>query len=903
MGEVYLALDTKLDRQVAIKALPAHLASDQVRLSRFQREAKVLASLSHPSIGAIYGLEEIGGHHYLILEFIAGETLADRLSRGPLPVDESMGMAKQIAEALEAAHEKGIVHRDLKPSNVMLTPAGDVKVLDFGLARSEDAVRPSSTGSPGVLDSPTLTTPMPLHSPTIPGAIMGTAGYMSPEQARGKPVDKRSDIFSFGCVLFEMLSGVMPFRGDTAADAIGATLHKDVELAMLPASTPQRIRELLTNCLAKDRRSRLHDIGDARIQIERVIAGREWALPAPASTPQRSGAKRSVALLAIAGLVFIPLGAALWRSMAPGSVEQTEQRCVSVIMPSDVMVQFADLSNDGRTISLVGRTRDATTTGAAQLRMYTRRLESFEARPIVGTDGLYGGVLARDGRSVLVAGPSATGSSQWRLSSLPVDGSSPATPIAEFPGYGGSGWCELSNGDLLVSSDERNFVRIAKGSSTPSQPVKMDAGRPGTVRIELNNALPGDQSALVSVISYGQRGFQYGVGVLDVSSGRVQVIVEDGGCPRYVPTGHLVFSRGDALMAAQFDIGRQELIGTPVAVWGGLASPAASVPALYRISETGTLFYQAPPVGGFGQSLATLSEGGKVESWSNERVLYVNNVIAAPDGQRVLLQIVNGRNIDELWTSPTDRFDLLTFKRETNVDTIAGVWSPDGKQVAYSRVGKDAADGIYIQSTDGGEPRRVFKPQTPDQYVIPTAWIAQGAVLLVTARSADKASLVRLSLGENESDTRAEPFLPSEFGRSMTVASRDGRLLALRSDETGKAQSWITELRANGDTGRMLQVKSAASVSHAWAADGKALYIEDERGKLLMVGVTTEPQLALSAPVEIADLTKLGIRKWTPLSGGRFLTAIKDETEGDVKQYNLVQNWTQILKKKVPTTR
>ena len=270
MGVVFLATDTRLDRQVAIKALPADLAADPDRLARFQREAKVLASLNHPNVGGIHGLEQADGQQFLVLEYIEGETLAERLRRSPAHVAEALAFAKQIAEALEAAHEKGIVHRDLKPGNVMVTEDGVVKVLDFGLARTSEGT-PSSMTAAAMADSPTVAVVPPRNSPTIPGVIMGTAGYMSPEQARGKPVDKRSDIFSFGCVLFEMLTGAQPFRGETVADAIGATLHKEMDLSLLPPNVPQAVRLLLSRCVAKDRKQRLHDIADARIALQDVI--------------------------------------------------------------------------------------------------------------------------------------------------------------------------------------------------------------------------------------------------------------------------------------------------------------------------------------------------------------------------------------------------------------------------------------------------------------------------------------------------------------------------------------------------------------------------------------------------------------------------------------------------------
>ena len=315
MGEVYLARDTRLDRQVAIKALPAHLSQDPDRLARFQREAKMLASLNHPGVGAIHGLEECAGHQYLILEFVEGETLADRLARGPIPIDEALVIARQIAEALEAAHEKGIIHRDLKPGNVMVTHEGAVKVLDFGLARTEETPASSSFVPQNLADSPTVTSPARIHSPTIPGVIMGSAGYMSPEQARGKAVDKRSDIFSFGCVLYEMLTGAMPFRGETAADAIGATLHKQLDLALLPPGTPATIRLLLSRCLAKDRANRLHDIADARLELAQAISdptGISLGLGAVTRPPQRGGLRAAMPLILAGAIALVGGTFPLW---------------------------------------------------------------------------------------------------------------------------------------------------------------------------------------------------------------------------------------------------------------------------------------------------------------------------------------------------------------------------------------------------------------------------------------------------------------------------------------------------------------------------------------------------------------------------------------------------------------
>lgn len=314
MGIVYLARDTRLDRDVAIKALPEHLESDPDRLARFQREARALASMNHPNIGAIHGLEVDGGRHYLALEFVEGETLDARLARGPMDTAEATEIAIQIASALEAAHDKGIIHRDLKPANIMLTPDGTAKVLDFGLARTPETSGSSADGS-AQLDSPTMTSPMPVHSPTIPGAIMGTAGYMSPEQARGRTVDKRSDIFSFGCVLYEMLTGVRPFAGDTLADVLGATLHKELDLGLLPPQTPANVRRVLRRCLAKDKRHRLHDIADVRLELS------EPDTFEPVAAPTSARRDRLVQVL-VPILIVVAAWAWINRSAAPAPQQQ-----------------------------------------------------------------------------------------------------------------------------------------------------------------------------------------------------------------------------------------------------------------------------------------------------------------------------------------------------------------------------------------------------------------------------------------------------------------------------------------------------------------------------------------------------------------------------------------------------
>jgi len=906
MGEVYLAHDTRLDRQVAIKALPADLAADPDRLARFQREAKVLASLNHPGIGAIYGLEESGGLQYLILEFIEGETLADRLERGPIAVDEALPLARQIADALEVAHEKGVVHRDLKPGNVMVTAEGVVKVLDFGLARTADGQPPSSLGG-GMSDSPTLV-PQMRHSPTIPGAIMGTAGYMSPEQARGKPVDKRSDIFSFGCVFYEMLTGAQPFRGETVADSIGATLHKESDFGLLPAHTPRRVRELLSSCMAKDRKNRLHDIGDARLEIERAIEGNEPEIIVHGVRQTRSLVPMLL-IGVIGGLAMIALGGGLWRAFGPRPGTTADPYCAAINMPPELVVAGWNLTDDGRTLVINGRPRKAGAEGQATTRLYVRPLDRYEFQPVAGTEGATWAIPTRDGRGLLFMANSAQSSTGVRLASVPIDGSAPATSVAELS-TGGGGFAQLSNGDILYSESATVLARVSK-TGTKAASITADAGRPNVAFIGLSgNELPDGRHLLVSVVTYGSRGFLTSLGAMEIESGRVKILVEDAGPSIYLPSGHIVFSRADAILSAPFDPVAVELRSSPVAVWGGLSSDMPINPGAFRLTDSGTLMYKPPPPGGWNYGMSILSADSKLEPWLGE-LKWLVNMWPSPDGRRVLMMTANARNLYSLQVSPVDQPDLSKLTAEPNADCDGPAWSPDGKQIAYVRVGKDDADGIYVMNAESGTSRRIFKPANADQTIFPSAWLPGDAGLLITIRDqiGSRPKIMRLPLGDKQA-TAAEliPFLPSESNRWYATLSSTGRAVAFVSDESGKSQVWIAELRPSGETGRPIMVRTlglrdGGNRSHLWAQDGKSLYVVDERERLQKITVTLEPQLTISAPVEVADFEKLRIQSFAPIAGDRFLVNFKPEITNDITSLNVVFNWTEILKNKVPVSK
>ncbi len=892
MGVVWRATDTTLGRDVAIKVLPEAFALDPERMARFEREARVLASLNHPHIASIYGVGSSEGVRFLAMELVDGDDLAVRIDGGPIPVAEAVEIARQIAEALEAAHEKGVIHRDLKPANVKLTAEGRVKVLDFGLAKALEGDAAASSEI-GMTRSPTLTSPM-----TAANVILGTAAYMSPEQARGRNVDRRADIWAFGCVLYECLTGRRPFAGETVSDTIAKILERDPDFAALPAATPPRVRELIQRCLDKDPKHRLRDIGDARIVLEEVLAARsssgrllmqDTAAGAPAI---RSGSKL---IPVVVGLVAVVLSAAIgqWFGQRSGR-GPGEASCVALTMPPEVLVQQVWLTNDGRTLLVLGQPKGGTAE-AAPSRIYARRLDRFEFKEIAGTEGATGFGVAADDRSLLMFMPVSPGSPQVRLAKIPLDGSAPATTLTEWKNSWNGPVVKMENGDLLIREGNDSFIRLPAAGGKPSPPVKMDAGRTGVSNYGLNSVLPGDRAALVHVVAYDSRGWHFSVGVMDLRTGKVKIIEEEGGNARYSPTGHLVFARGDAILAAPFDLGRLEPRGAPVAVWSGLSAQFTFTPSIFNLTRDGSLFYRPGQLGGE-RSLAILDASGKLEPWSTERRAVDNAPEISPDGRRFACTIANPRGIDEIWTSSLDSPGFQRLGTDPDADAASYVWSPDGGRIAYLRLGKDGKDGIYVQDAEGGEARNIFQH---DNYA-PISWQPDGSAMIIAKRGGERAALSLLKLeGAADDTTRLRPLLSSAFNVFFASFSPDGRHLVYLSDEAGAVNAYVADFRPDGSTSRPIQVKTDAAQEVRWAHNGSALYVRDQRNRIMKIGVSTGPGLSFSAPVEVCDLDKLGIALWTVLPDGRLFVGLKNDNEGDVTRFNLVLNWTEELKRKM----
>ena len=575
MGEVYRAQDTRLQRTVAIKILPREFTSDPERLARFGREARVLASLSHSNIGALYDVQEVDGLHALVLEFVEGETLGARIEgsgrkgRGSsLPLPEALSIASQIADALEAAHEKGIVHRDLKPANIMITPSGAVKVLDFGLAK----LGVGEGSGPDLSKSPTAT-----HGGTREGNILGTAAYMSPEQARGKPVDKRADIWAFGCVLYEMLTGRHAFGGETTSDTIAGVLDREPEWNALPAATLASIRRLLERCLTKDPHRRLRDIGEARIAIERARASASEPLAHERAVRSPTGALP----WALAGLLTLALALAL---MAPG------RRPPDPMTPLRLRVQIgADASLDGTyapaaTLSPDGKLLAFTARKAAgqRLLLYVRRLDGLNAAPLSGTEGADGAFFSPD--------------SQWlaffadgKLKKVATAGGAVVTLCDARDNRGGT-WAD--DGTILFSPGVfTGLWRVSSAGGTPEAVTAPDRAA-GETTHRLPQALPGSGAVLFTA-GAGSSFEDASIVVQSLPNGARKVVRQGGYDGRYLESGHLVYMHEGTLFAAPFDLGHLEVTGPSVAVIERLATNPTGGSAAIAYSDRGRVVFQA----------------------------------------------------------------------------------------------------------------------------------------------------------------------------------------------------------------------------------------------------------------------------------------------------------------------
>ncbi len=815
MGEVYRARDAKLNRDVAIKVLPEAVADDAERLARFQREAQVLASLNHPHIAAIYGLEKSGNVEALVLELVAGETLAERIAAGPMPVDEALAIARQIADALEAAHEKGIVHRDLKPANVKVTPDGQVKVLDFGLAKALDPV--GGTSSPDATRSPTITA-----AATQAGVILGTAAYMSPEQARGRPADKRSDIWAFGCVLWEMLTAKRLFQGETVSDTLAAVLRADIDWGPLPAATPPPIRRLLERCLERDPKRRLRDVGEARIAMEEAPASLIGARPeAAAGVASVSAGRGRIGASVLAG---VALGAALFAGIAALRHRRSAGDSVvrlNVVLPKGQAILVEDLPNlalskDGARVAYVAKSES----GASAL--YLRSMGAFDARELPETEGATAPFFSPDGQwlGYFVGG---------RVQKMSVSGG-PPQPVCDTPvaGLGSAAWAD--DGSILFPSTNGSLMRAAASGGKCEEIVKPDAKRGDLLEPE---SLPGGKGILFASLG-GFQASQAHIDVLDLATGKSQVIISQGTNPRYVDPGFIVFGRSGAILAAPFDPHGLKLLGQPVPVVEGVMPDSASGIEQFAVSRSGVLAYVAGQRTAVKRRIVMVDRKGVSTTVTADAGAY-EDLALSPDGREIAMT-VEGASWN-IWVYHLDRGTLtrLTFEND-NRDPL---WTPDGKRVVYTSL-RNGLYGLYWRPADGSGQEELLLNNKNWQFA--NSWSADGRFLSFGEQDPKTGQDIWiLPVG---GDRKPYPFVNSSFREWFGEFSRDGRWIAYQSNESGRSEIY---LRPFPGPGGKWQVSTAGGARPEWSRDGKELFFF-ESDRLMRVTVDTGPALAVGRP-------------------------------------------------------
>ena len=901
MGEVWRATDTTLGRDVAIKILPAEFAADAERLARFEREAKVLASLNHTNIAGIFGLHEHDGVRFLAMELVPGEDLAERLKRGSIPFSEAADIARQIAEAVEAAHEQGVVHRDLKPANIRITTDGRVKVLDFGLAK---ALESAAAGNSGRItaNSPTITS-----LGTVAGVILGTAAYMSPEQARGKPVDKRADIWGFGCVLFEMLTGTRPFEGETISDTLASVLAREPDWNSIPPSTPAKVRELLERCLEKDPKRRMRDIGDARIELEQALAQRTASgrvrVPAPEpAAPTAAPRPRWVLGACLLGGALLGFGLAAFVGRGAASGDRAGVVHLDLDFPPDVRFNLFAVSPDGSAVGALGVRRVAPGEPDPPARVYVRRLDSGTMTVVPGTEGAQVFRFTSDGRFINANPPTTLGSTQRTWVRIPVDGRTPPFTIAAWNPHWTAG-SALNGGGGVVLVDGTSLVRAPGDGGEPSAPVKVDlAGEPGFLTLS-PVALPGDKAVLLHAVAYGAKGWYYRVGVLELKSARIRYLFDDGGNPIYSPTGHIVFSRGDTLLAVGFDPESLKLTGSPVPLSSGLQTVFGFQPAFFDLSRDGVLVFVPGGRTAEGRRLGVVDAMGKVTPVSDERRAYQSARANSADGRRFVTTITNGQGIDELWVGELDRPGLRRILAVPDADIFTPLLTKDGRTVIFGRRGHNADDGIYVKSLDDPSPaRRILVSPTDD--IQSTLWslVPDGSgVILGRVGTDQKSDLYLLPIPANGGPlSELKPIVTGPGDEPNGRISPDGRWLTYTSDESGRPEVYIATFRVGAPVGETLRVTRSGGANPYWSADGRTIRYSDAGGRIMSLPVTTAPVLSVGSPTVVFDSKTLNVFANEILPDGRQFVVIRGEEEADeIRRVSVVLNFTKELCEKL----
>jgi serine/threonine-protein kinase len=886
MGEVYQAHDTKLGRDVAIKVLPEAFAHDAERLSRFQREAKMLASLNHPNIATIHGLEQSNGTHYLVMELVPGETLAERIKRdGAFPIEEALAICKQIAEALEAAHEKGIIHRDLKPANVKVTPEGKVKVLDFGLAKAFAGETPD--GNPS--QSPTLSAVA-----TMQGVLLGTAAYMSPEQARGKAVDKRTDIWAFGCVLYELLTGEQTFAGDDITDILAAVVRAEPDWQTLPPATPVKIRDLLRRCLQKDKTQRLQAAGDARIEIQEALTAPKDAGAVTAGSRMR-GWRERVAWPAAAVLALIAIALAIVLVLRAPKPPQAMRLSAEIGADASLYTDYgpsAILSPDGTRLAF------AVTGSDRKRRIYVRSIDQLQATALSGTENAGDPFFSPDGQWI---GFFADG----KLKKISVQGGAAVT-LCDVPDDRGGSWGD--DGTIVFAPSNR--VALSKVSSAGGMPQPLTAldKEAGENTQRWPQVLPGGKAVLFTSNTVGgtTAGFEDSdIVVYSVASGQRKVVQRGGFYGRYLPSGHVVYMHEGTLFAVPFDLKQLEVTGHPTPILEGVVTAPIFAGAQFSFSDTGNLEYVAGGARSRNVSIYWMDREGKFTPLRETPGDYINPEFS-PDGKRLALDINEGKRRD-IWVYEWERDTptRLTFAGEANG---APVWTPDGQRIVYSSQEKGGVFNLWWIRADGaGDAQRLTESKTPQ---FAGSWRPDGKVLAFFQQNPSTGNdVMTLAIeGDEKSGWKPgepKPFVNSAFDERGPAFSPDGRWLAYHSNESGSLEVYV---RPFPGPGGKWQISTGGGLMPKWSRNGKELFYRTEDSKIVVVTYTAsadsfnagKPQLW--SPGQFTE-RGLGVYNFDLHPDGKRFAVLKfpgTEQTPAVNKVSFIFNFFDELRRKLP---
>ena len=848
MGEVYRAHDTKLNRDVALKVLPDAFASDPDRLARFTREAHALAAMNHTNIAHIHGFEESSGVRALVMELVEGPTLADRIAEGPIPIDEALPIARQIAEALEAAHEQGIVHRDLKPANVKVRPDGTVKVLDFGLAK---ATEPVVASSPSMSRSPTITTP----AMTQAGIILGTAAYMSPEQARGKVVDKRADIWAFGAVVYEMLTGRRAFPGDDLSLTLAAVMMQDPAWAALPPATTASIRHLLRRCLVKDPRQRIRDMGDVRLALEGAND------PAPA--PNRQTRPLWVWASAVVAVVLLALTAsALWSR--PAAVQKTAVRFTIPLPSGQEIISYPAITRDGQTVAYVAQQ------GTDDAQLYLRELNSFEPRAVAGSSGARQPFFSPDGKWVAFF-------AQGQLQKAEVTGGTPVRLAeASYP-FGGT-WND-DNTIIYTVSLGSGLMRIPASGGMPESLTKPDGAAQGYAHV-FPQALPGGRSVLFTIWGQSQ-----GSAVLALDSRRWDMILPQRGfaVATFAATAGskgrlLIVNDAAGIRAAPFDVARPALTSADTSVLANVYHDVETEGLGWlAVSHTGTAVYATGNPAR--TSLVWVDREGKAEPLGNDQDAY-REAILSPDGVKAVV-----RHGLDLWVHDVQRGTRSRLTSGTGSNLLS-VWSLDGTRILFAS-NRGGNWDIHTQPADGSRPATALLQRPLDQF--PLSMLADGTVLYTEIAPNTGRDLWVLSPDGKTSPLRVTPFNETQ-GQFSPGTDGASRWVAFASDESGQSEIYVQSYPGGANR---IPVSTTGGILPKWSRDGKELFYVSGDG---FVAVTVQADGSVGAPRRLFDRSSFlfnhRFHSYSVAPDGKRFLMIRRDPGSVPRQLNVILNWS-----------